>query len=60
MTWWPWRRHEVHTEEAEQVLARIRQHEEEIAQLACELREAERRNHFSEMVRLAIARHRSA
>lgn len=53
-------RAQVDPEEARQVLAQLRERDPEVAHLHRELREAEQRNHFSEMVAIAISRTRSA
>lgn len=57
--WWPHRGHETHTDEAREVLAHLRDRDAEVNQLGDELREAQRRNHFSELVTAAIRQHRN-
>lgn len=52
MSWWHW----PVDDEARERLAQIEERAPEVARLAEELREIQRRNHFSEMVLDAISR----
>lgn len=52
----PWRRTDDTTEVAQRELARLEDRDEHVARLHHELREAQRRNHFSELVARAIDR----
>ena len=61
MRWiWPWRRrqHVDTTAEARGYLQQLEQRDSEIHDLGRQLREARRRNHFSDMVSDAIRRTR--
>lgn len=51
----PWRAPDTSTE-ARECLRRLEAHDADVARLAAELSEAQRRNHFSSMVAAAIAR----
>lgn len=53
--WW-WRKPRERSREAEAQLARLMEREPEVKDLGRELREVQRRNHFSEMVNTAMAR----
>jgi hypothetical protein len=53
---WPWAKAPTPSDEAKEHLQRIMAREPEVKSLARELREAQRRNHFSEMVMTAISR----
>lgn len=55
MRWW-WRKAEVKSDEAQQHLQKVLEREPEVKSLGRELRDAQRRNHFSEMVNAAIVR----
>lgn len=60
--WWdwrPWRRHTDRSAEACALLREVEQRDPQVKDLQRQLREAQRRNHFSEMVYVAIAHHRA-
>lgn len=57
--WW-WRRHIDTTAEAKAHLARVEARDHEVAVLGEQLREVQRKNHFSPMVAAAITRSRGA
>lgn len=57
---WLWGDDRTDSSEAREILERLRQQDEEVAQLGRELHEVEVVNHFSEMVHVAIRRRRSA
>ena len=53
---WPWQQKEPKSTEAREHLQRIIEREPEVRRLARELRDAQRRNHFSDMVITAMSR----
>lgn len=53
---WPWQRKQEKSNEAKEHLERVLARDPEVAHLARELREAQRRNHFSYMVITAMGR----
>lgn len=55
---WPWRRHVDTTDAGREALARVDGRDRDIARLGERLRDVEAANHFSAMVRQAIARTR--
>ena len=55
---WIWLRRATHTDEARELLALMHERGREVRPLGAELREQLRRNHFSEMVAVAIQRRR--
>ena len=56
MKWWPWLRREDTTAQAQACLDALERREPQVRHLAAELRELQRRNHFSPMVYAAITR----
>ena len=58
LRWPPWRRHVDTTAEAQACLEELEQRDPEVHTLGVQLRAAQRRNHFSELVDQAIARKR--
>lgn len=54
--WPPWRQAPDTSNEALRHLAQLRANDAEVRRLAVALREAQRRNHFSDMVNTAISR----
>lgn len=55
---WPWRRAEDTSGEAIEQLRRLERNDGEVAKLAEELIDVQRRNNFSRMVDVAISRRR--
>ena len=53
---WPWQKAPDRTREVEEHLRRVMDREAEVKDLSQSLREAQRRNHFSELVNVAISR----
>jgi hypothetical protein len=53
---WPWQQKEPKPTEAKEHLQRIIEREPEVKRLADQLRDAQRRNHFSNMVIAAMGR----
>lgn len=53
---WPWNKKQEKSSEAREHLDRVLAREPEVKHLARELKEAQRRNHFSQMVITAMGR----
>lgn len=55
MRWW-WQKKETTTDEAKEHLQRLIEREPEVKKISRELKDAQARNHFSDMVAIAMAR----
>lgn len=51
---WPWQRPKADVAEAQEHIDRLRRQKLEVSNLAKELQDARRRNHFSEMIVAAL------